>query len=165
MIEIRLTGTYEECRKDAEALFGVKPITVPVGVISVRPETAEKAPSDEPEAKGKETVAEAAEAAESAQEEAETAPSVTTDEAPEQTAEEAPEQSAEEAPEQPVQEAPAVTMIEARAKMNDLRQKKGAAAVRMILDQLGYKKFTDVPESDYPKLMVCCEALENSDAV
>lgn len=152
MIEIRLAGTYEECRKDAEALFGVKPITVPVGVISVRPETPEKAP-ETPSEKDEETVTEAPETAENVPAEAETTAVETV--------------PAEEAETIPSEEQPAetkITMIEARARMNDLRQKKGAAAVRAVLDGLGYKKFTDVPEADYPKLMVCCEAMENSDA-
>lgn len=178
MIEIKLTGTVEEIWEDVRKLFGCgenlsvsSADTSPAGGRQEVPEQApaeetpvkaEKAASDEPEAKGEETVAEAAEAAESAPAEAETTAEETTSSVTADAATPSPEGKADEAP---AEEAPVITMIEARAKMNDLRQKKGAAAVRMILDQLGCKKFTDVPESDYPKLMVCCEALEHSDAV
>lgn len=165
MIEIVLKGSYEECRRDAEALFGIaKPIPVPVGVLTVKPDaTAVKAaetPSDAPAAKAEETVAEAAETAVNAQETQETSPAEDAGENPSASAE-APSLSGQagENPSAYKEDAPVITMVEARAKMNEVRQRLNAGAVRQILDQLGYAKFTDVPASVYPQLMVCCDAM------
>ena len=158
MIEIVLKGTYEECREEALKLFGsparkaeINTETVDLNTLplpeQMKADIAEacarvealKTPVEAPETPVEETVEEAVETPQSANETQETA------------------SPAEEA------EAPAITMVEARARMNDLRQKKGAKAVRLVLDELGYAKFTDVKEEDYPKLMVCCQAMEDSD--
>ena len=162
MIEIVLKGTYEECRADAMKLFGspagrteINTETVDLNMLplpdQMKADIAEacarvealKTPADAPETPVEETIAEAAETPQNANETQETAP--------------------EEEPVQEEPETPAITMVEARARMNDLRQKKGAKAVRLVLDELGYAKFTDVKEEDYPKLMVCCQAMEDSD--
>ena len=53
-----------------------------------------------------------------------------------------------------------ITLVQARERMNGLRQKFGAKAVRQVLDSMGYPKFTDVPEDKYPELLVLCDAME-----
>ena len=53
-----------------------------------------------------------------------------------------------------------ITLVQARERMNGLRQKYGAKAVRQVLDTLGFPKFTDVPAEKYPELMVLCDAME-----
>lgn len=53
-----------------------------------------------------------------------------------------------------------ITLVQARERMNGLRQKFGAKAVRQVLDTLGFPKFTDVPSEKYPELMVLCDAME-----
>lgn len=53
-----------------------------------------------------------------------------------------------------------ITLVQARERMNGLRQKFGAKAVRQVLDSMGYPKFTDVPEEQYGTLMVLCDAME-----
>ena len=45
------------------------------------------------------------------------------------------------------------TMEEARAALNALRQKKGAAAVREILKAHGVSSFTELDPKDYPQVM------------
>lgn len=54
--------------------------------------------------------------------------------------------AAEEAP-------PLPTMEEARAALNALRQKKGAAAVREVLKKHGVSSFTELDPNDYPQVM------------
>lgn len=41
-----------------------------------------------------------------------------------------------------------ISMVEARAALNDLRAAKGAKAVRAVLDQMGVKSFTDLKTPD-----------------
>ena len=48
---------------------------------------------------------------------------------------------------------PLPTMEEARAALNALRQKKGAAAVREVLKKHGVSSFTELDPNDYPQVM------------
>lgn len=50
-------------------------------------------------------------------------------------------------------EAPAPTLEEARAALNKLRQAKGNAAVRAILNKHNVSSFTDLPASEYAAVM------------
>lgn len=56
-----------------------------------------------------------------------------------------------EAPKQPG--APAVKMEDARAALNELRQKKGAAAVRELLQKHGVQSFIDLDAKEYPTIV------------
>lgn len=140
-MRIEFVGTYEECRKEALELFGL--IRVP---------------------RKEECACKAAEPA--VEEHTQTEPLKEAAEAPSEPVEAQVEEVPAEAPEAPQNapesqsDAPVITMIDARAKMNDLRSNHGAAAVRSVLDEMGVRKFTDVPESRYPELMVLVEAAE-----
>ena len=48
----------------------------------------------------------------------------------------------------PISNPVVITLVEARAALNDLRASKGAAAVRAVLDQMGVKSFTDLKTPD-----------------
>lgn len=140
-MRIEFVGTYEECRKEALELFGL--IRVP---------------------RKEECACKAAEPA--AEEPVHKEPPKEAVEAPSEPAEAPVEEVPAEEPEAPQNEpeskseAPVITMIDARARMNDLRANHGAAAVRAVLDEIGAKKFTDVPEDKYPELMVLVDAAE-----
>lgn len=140
-MRIEFVGTYEECRREALELFGL--IRVP---------------------RKEECACKAAEPA--AEELAQEEPPKEAVEAPSEPAEAPIEEVPTEEPEAPQNEpetkseAPVITMIDARARMNDLRANHGAAAVRAVLDEMGARKFTDVPEDKYPELMVLVEAAE-----
>lgn len=56
-----------------------------------------------------------------------------------------------EAPKQPG--APVVKMEDARAALNELRQKKGAAAVRELLQKHGVQSFIDLDAKEYPTIV------------
>jgi hypothetical protein len=47
----------------------------------------------------------------------------------------------------------AISMQILRQALADLNEKTGKNAAKEIITQLGYTKFVDVPEADYPKLM------------
>ena len=141
MIRIEFVGTYKECRKEALELFGL--IRVPrkeeCTFKTDAQETEAPVQEDTPK-EGVETPSEPSEAQ--------------VDEVP-TDAPEAPQNEA-----QPQESAPVITMIEARARMNDLRANHGAAAVRSVLDEMGVRKFTDVPADKYAELMVLVDAAE-----
>ena len=149
------------------------------------PVDAPRSAQDAPETKGEETVAEAAETATA---KAESAPDTPETDAPVLTAssfsegvteirgepENEPRAAAKATPTEvqideandvmgfpkPEQPAQAITLVQARERMNGLRQKFGAKAVRQVLDTIGFPKFTDVPTEKYPELMVLCDAME-----
>lgn len=50
-------------------------------------------------------------------------------------------------------EEPAVKMEDARAALNELRQKKGAAAVRELLQKHGVQSFIDLDAKEYPTII------------
>ena len=58
------------------------------------------------------------------------------------------------------EEAEVITLVQARERMNSIRQKYGAKTVRQVLDTIGFPKFTDVPDEKYPELMALCDAIE-----
>ena len=136
-MKIEFAGTYDECRKEALELFGLT--AGPCACKAAEPAAEEPVHKEPP----KEAV-----------------------EAPSELAEAQVEEVPAEAPEAPQNEpeskseAPVITMIDARARMNDLRANHGAAAVRAVLDEMGARKFTDVPEDKYPELMVLVDAAE-----
>lgn len=145
MIEIKFTGTVEECCRDARKMLAwlerasaAEP--TPVKTAVKPPET----PAEPPKTEAKATAKETASTATAAKEEPKnpiSEPMPTEDEPP-------------------LPEGEKITLLQARARMNDLRQKLGAKAVRAVLDELGFAKFTDVPEGKYPELMALCDAAE-----
>ena len=153
MIEIKFTGTVEECREDARKLLAwlerastaeqppIKADTQATAKTAVKPP---ETPTEPPKTGAEATVKETASTATAAKEEPKnpvSEPMPTEDEPP-------------------LPEGETITLLQARARMNDLRQKLGAKAVRAVLDELGFAKFTDVPEGKYPELMVLCDAAE-----
>lgn len=138
-MRIEFVGTYEECRTEAEKVFGFTSIPAKVKVKKEKvpevPETVEEPPKEAAEAPSEPSEAQVEEA------------STEVPEAPQNAA-------------QSQESAPVITMIEARARMNDLRANHGAAAVRAVLDEMGAKKFTDVPADKYAELMVLVDAAE-----
>lgn len=147
-MRVILEGTYEEIQRDALRLFGPAPVIETVirdetpsltetmnadTMAAIAPEIAQ----DAPETAGEETVAPQEETAENASEAKKTA-------------------SAEE----PAKPQPEITMVEARERMNALRQAHGAKAVKAVLSEIGYPKFTDVPQEKYADLMVLCDAAD-----
>lgn len=140
-MRIEFVGTYEECRKEALELFGLIRVPRKEECACKAAEPAAEEPVQE------EPLKEAAEAS---------------SEPAEAQVEEVPAEAQETPQNEPEtkSEGPAITMIDARARMNDLRANHGAAAVRSVLDEMGVRKFTDVPEDKYPELMVLVEAAE-----
>ena len=59
---------------------------------------------------------------------------------------------------EPEQFTPVVTMEECRAALNGLRERKGAAAVRELLQAHGASKFADVSADQYAALKAEAEA-------
>lgn len=160
MIEIKFTGTVEECCRDARKMLAwlnsasaaeamerdarsleQSVIFFPAKETAVKPpETPAEPPKTGAEATAKETASTATAA---------------TEEPKNPVSEPMPTED-----EPPLPEGEKITLLQARARMNDLRQKLGAKAVRAVLDELGFAKFTDVPEGKYPELMVLCDAAE-----
>ena len=182
MIEIKFIGSADEVREEMARMLGLRKRETPTAPATIQPthidraravsgiavamnaDTAEaletpidapQSAQDVPETKDEQTVAESAP-------EAPTKP------------ESQPEPSAEE-PETHVLTVTdiatgkqteivgteyEITLVQARERMNGLRQKFGAKAVRQVLDTMGFPKFTDVPTEKYPELMVLCDAME-----
>lgn len=138
-MRIEFVGTYEECRIEAEKVFG---FTSAPAKVKAKQEKVPEIPEtvEEPPKEGAETPSE---------------PFTTQVEEVPAEVPEAPQNAA-----QPQESAPVITMIEARARMNDLRANHGAAAVRAVLDEMGAKKFTDVPADKYAELMVLVDTAE-----
>lgn len=147
-MKIVLEGSYEEIQRDALRLFG----PVPVIENEIKDETpsltetmnadtataiAPEIAQDAPETAGEETVA-----------------------TQEETAENAPEAQETVSAKEPAKPQPEITMVEARERMNALRQAHGAKAVKAVLAEIGYPKFTDVPQEKYADLMVLCDAAD-----
>ena len=77
-------------------------------------------------------------------------------EVPAAPAKEEPETAEEPAAEEPTQ---AYTMTDVRAFLGDLRKRGKKEAVSGLIKDLGYEKFTDIPEEKYAELMEKARAL------
>ena len=147
-----LEGTYEEIQRDALRLFGPVPV--------IEKEIVNEIPTEDETMAALVETLNADSAIVSAPESVADAPETTDEETvaePEETQENAPE--AQETA-SPAETGKTITMVEARERMNALRQAHGAKAVKAVLSEIGYPKFTDVPQEKYADLMVLCDAAE-----
>lgn len=143
-MRIEFVGTYEECRIEAEKLFGFTSSPAKVKAKKEKvpevPETVEEPPK---------------EAVETPSEPATTQVEEVLAEAPE-----APQNEPESKPEASETGEVPLTLKEVRERMNNLRQACGVEAVKSVLREIGYGKVTDVPAEKYTEMMVLADAAE-----